>query len=154
VAESRTGWWGDVRSLGVFGRSWALGVFLFSGARALVAWPTLGRYGVDPWVFLVIDIVTAVPYGVGQAVTVKILRDGSRSPADAAGWAVVVGLMFMAPYAYIFLASGDMPLYAYAGVILWMAVFGVLAALRMRRQISSDRRSNSPPTDGGRRNAA
>lgn len=116
-----------------------MGIFLFSAARALVAWPTLGRYGVNPWVFLAIDIVTALPYGVGQAVTVKILRNRSRPPTDAVGWAALVAAMFLAPYVYILVASGDMPLYAYLGVILWMLVFGVLAAVRMRRQVRQDR---------------
>ena len=33
------------------GRAWAVGVVLFSVARALLTWPTLSTYGVDPWVF-------------------------------------------------------------------------------------------------------
>ena len=133
------GWWNDIRSLGVFGRAWSVGIVLFSAARALVAWPALGRYGVDPWLFLAIDLITAVPYGVAQAVTVKILRDPTRPAGHAAGWATVVGAAFLAPYIYIFAASGSMPAYAYLGVLLWMLVFGVLAVLRMRKQVRAPR---------------
>ncbi|MFZ4519502.1 MAG: hypothetical protein ACOYOP_14010 [Microthrixaceae bacterium] len=139
-------WWNDIRSLGVFGRAWSVGILLFSAARALIAWPTLGRYGVDPWLFLAIDIVTALPYGVAQAVTVKILRDPSRPAGHAAGWATVVGVAFLAPYVYIFVASGSMPVYAYLGVLLWMALFGVLAVLRMRKQVRAT--ENEPRTEG------
>jgi len=137
VARHESGWRNDIRSLGMFGRSWAVGIIVFSAARALIAWPTLGRYGVDPWAFLAVDLLTAPPYGIGQAVTVKILRDRTRAPRDALGWAAVVVASFLAPYVYIFLASGSMPAYATAGVLVWMALFGVLAALRIRSQVRS-----------------
>jgi len=131
-------WLSDVRSLGVLGRAWTVGVFLFSAARALIAWPALGRYGVNPWIFLAIDIATAAPYGLSQALTVKILRDRDRKPTDSLGWGAVVVVTFLMPYAYIFLASGSMSMVATAGVIAWMAVFGLLAAYRMRRQVNDN----------------
>jgi hypothetical protein len=150
VASEQGGMWQEVRSLGVFGRAWVVGILLFSVARALIAWPTLGRYGVNPWTFLLLDIVTALPYGVGQAVTVKILRSPDRSARAAAGWALVVTASFLAPYVYIFLASGSMPGLAYAGVLAWMVLFGVLAVVRMRRQVRNplgEPSSDVVPTD-------
>ena len=138
MQEQRSrGVWSEIRSLGGFGRAWAVGIFLFSAARALIAWPTLGRYGVDPWLFLAIDLVTALPYGIAQALTVKILRDRSRPPGDSVPWAVVVVVMFVLPYVYIFVSSGSMPLLATVGVVAWMVLFGALAGLRMRRQIKA-----------------
>ena len=149
MANERGGTWSDIRSLGVFGRAWSLGILLFSLARALIAWPTLGRYGVDPWLFLAIDIVTALPYGLGQAITVKILRDRERSPRDAAFWAIVVAVSFLAPYIYIFIASGSMPLLAYLGVLAWMIVFGTLAVIRIRRQVHATGTELVPPHGTG-----
>ena len=138
------GWISDVRSLGMFGRAWAVGVIVFSVARALIAWPSLGRYGVNPWTFLAIDVITAPPYGVAQAVTVKILRDPGRPPRNAVAWATVVVAMFLAPYIYIILASDEqMPLLAYIGVAAWAVLFGTLAILRMRKQIKA---SEQPTT--------
>ncbi len=144
TSVSRT--WSEVRSLGVFGRAWVVGIVLFSVARALIAWPTLGRYGVNPWAFLALDIITAPPYGIGQAVAVKVLRDDSRPARDAVGWGIIVILAFLAPYIYIFWASGSssMSPIAYALVVLWMLVFGVLAVLRIRRQVRAPR---DPQTD-------
>lgn len=134
--QERGGLIRDLRSLGVFGRAWAIGVVLFSIARALLTWPALSTYGVNPWIFLAIDVVTAPPYGVGQALTVKILRDPTRHARDALGWAVLVILMFLAPYAYILAASGErLPLAAYVLVGLWALVFAVLTIVRMRKQI-------------------
>lgn len=144
---TQTATWHEIRSLGVFGRAWAVGIILFSLARALIAWPTLGEYGVNPWWFLFIDIVTAPPYGVAQAVTVKMLRDPNRRTLDAVPWGLTVAVMFFAPYVFIFVASHvadtpqPMPTIAYVGVVLWMLVFGVLAVLRMRRQVREGRPS-------------
>ena len=135
AGSERRGTWNDIRSLGVLGRAWAIGIVLFSVARALIAWPTLGRYGVDPVTFLVLDIVTALPYGVGQALTVKILRDRTRPPRQALPWALIVTASFLAPYIYIFVASGSMPVLAYLGVLAWMALFGILAVIRINRQV-------------------
>jgi len=135
----RPGWIGEIRSLGRLGRSWAVGVVVFSAARALLAWPTLGRYGVDPWTFLAIDLVTAPPYGVAQAVTVKILCRTDRTWRDAAGWAAVVVAAFLAPYAYIFAASGSLPTGAVVGVLVWMVVFGAVALWRTVRQVRAGR---------------
>ena len=135
---TRKGWIADVRSLGILGRAWAIGVVLFSVGRALITWPTLSTYGVNPWVFLAIDVVTAPPYGIAQALTVKILRDRTRPPRDALIWAVIVVVMFLAPYIYIIAASEEqMPLIAYLLVAAWAVVFGTLAVLRMRKQIKA-----------------
>jgi len=125
----------EISSLGGFGRAWAIGIILFSAARALLAWPTLGRYGVNPWLFLCIDLLTAAPYGISQAVTVKILRERSRPPRDAIPWSIMVVAMFLAPYVYIFFASGEMPVLAYAGITAWIVLFAALAIARMVRQV-------------------
>ena len=125
----------EITSLGGFGRAWSVGIILFSATRALLAWPALGRYGVNPWLFLGLDLLTAPPYGISQAVTVKILRDPTRPPRDAFGWGTVVVAMFLAPYAYIFLVSGEMPVLAYAGLLAWIVLFGSLAVFRMVRQV-------------------
>lgn len=153
----RTGTWDEIRSLGLFGRAWAVGIVAFSAARALIAWPTLGNYGVNPWWFLAIDLVTAPPYGIAQAITVKILRSADRTLRDAVPWALVVAVMFFAPYAFIFVASHladtpqPMPLIAYLGVIAWMVLFGVLAVLRMRRQVREPVGDGQRPRDPGGR---
>lgn len=47
--------------------------------------------------------------------------------------------MFLAPYIYILMASGErMPLAAYVLVALWALLFGTLAIVRMRKQVLAD----------------
>jgi hypothetical protein len=124
----------DEQRVGWIGRAWILGVFAFSVARALVVWPTLGDFGVNPWIFLVIDVVTAFPYAYGQVRVVNGARAGDWR--DVQIWAFVTFVMFIAPYAYIVGAgSGEMPLLAWIIIGVLATFFGVASVMRIMRQI-------------------
>jgi hypothetical protein len=41
----------------------------------------------------------------------------------------------VAPYGYLLASAGKLPGYVVAGVLVWMAVFGALAAMRMAREV-------------------
>lgn len=130
--------------VGWFGRAWIVGVFAFSVARALVAWPTLSQYGVNPWVFLAIDVVTAFPYALGQVKVVNGFR--YRQYGVVQLWALVVAVTFLAPYIYIVLAGQErIPSLVYLVIALLAAVFGAASVLRMRNQY----RSAVPQTHSG-----
>lgn len=124
----------DEHRVGWVGKAWIVGVFGFSLARALVVWPTLGDYGVNPWIFLLIDIGTAWPYAYGQVRVVKGARQGDWRSVQF--WALITLICFIAPYAYIVGAgSGDMPLIAWIIIGALMVVFGVASVVRILRQI-------------------
>lgn len=120
--------------LGVLGQVWTIGVVGFCIARAAVVWPLLRRYGVNPWWFLAIDIGTAPLYGIGQAMGVKLIRDEARPVRDALPWIVMLLVGFVAPYAYLLVAAGQLPAYVVVGVGLWVAVFGAFALRRLVRE--------------------
>lgn len=124
----------DKQSVGWVGKAWILGVFGFSVARALVVWPTLGDRGVNPWIFLIIDVVTAWPYAYGQVRVVKDARSGDWRGVQL--WAVITFLAFIAPYAYI-ISAGSGELGAFAWIIIGVLVvfFGVASVIRIVRQI-------------------
>lgn len=125
----------ELRSLGSLGKMWIVTVVVFCALRAVIVWPTLTKYGVNPWWFLALDVGTAPTYGVGQAMGVKILRNERRCMRDAMPWIAMVLVSFLAPYLYLLASAGHLPLYVVAGVLLWMAVFGALGAYRMAREI-------------------
>ena len=125
----------EVRNLGVVGQAWTVGVVVLCALRAVVVWPMLARYGVNPWWFLVLDVGTAPFYGLGQAMGVKILRDESRPLRAAMPWIGMVLFSFLAPYLYVLRSAGSLPWYVVYGVIAWMAVFGSLTARRMLRDV-------------------
>lgn len=124
-------------TVGWFGWAWVAGVSAFAIARALIAWPTLGRYGVNPWVFLALDVGTAPPYAYGQVKLVKSIL--KRAHAQTQFWTVVVLVSFLAPYIYVFVAgSGELPAIGYAIVAVLAGVFGAASIARFRRTLRSE----------------
>jgi hypothetical protein len=124
----------DDHKVGWLGKTWIVGVFGFSVFRALLVWPTLGDKGVNPWLFLIIDVVTAWPYAYGQVRVINEAR--ARDWSGVRIWAAIVMLAFLAPYAYIAGAgSGEMPLIAWIVIGALMAVFGTASVVRILRQI-------------------
>lgn len=125
----------ELRELGLVGQMWTLTVVVFCVARAVVVWPVLQSHNVNPWWFLLIDVGTAPFYGLGQAMGVKLMRDDRRPMRDALPWVAMLFVSFVAPYGYLLASAGSLPGYVIAGVVVWMAVFGALAAMRMAREV-------------------
>lgn len=125
----------ELQELGLLGQAWTVTVILFCVLRAVVVWPVLQDHGVNPWWFLLLDVGTAPFYGLGQAMGVKIMRDERRPMRDAVPWIAMLFVSFVAPYAYLLASAGSLPAYVVYGVIVWMLVFGGLAAHRMAREV-------------------
>ena len=136
---------GELHELGAVGKAWTVTVVIFCIARAVVVWPTLRKYGVNPWWFLVLDVGTAPTYGLGQAMGVKLLRDDRHPVRDAMPWVAMVIVSFLAPYLYLLFSAGHLPIYVIAGVVLWMLVFGGLSAYRMHQEVNTVRVVPPPP---------
>jgi hypothetical protein len=119
-------------TLGKYGRAWVVGVVLYAIARAAIVWPTLGTYGVNPLVFLVIDVATAWPYAVGQVRIIQGIR--ARAWHQIQVWSLIALASFVAPYAYIVGAgSGELPVLAYlviAALVLMLAAASVARIVR------------------------
>jgi|GEM_PF-1043888 len=72
-------------------------------ARAgVIPGTNLDEHGVNPWVFLGIDIATIPPYVRG----LRIVGSQHSSRLKAAGGAALAGSAFMAPYGYMFAEAG------------------------------------------------
>jgi hypothetical protein len=104
--------------------SWVVTIVLFTLARLVVAAETLRDYGLNIWVFGVIDLVTAIPYAVGVAKVVEAFID--RRPRSASTWAIVACVSFLAPYLYILWVGKDVefPVIVYIVLGLLIAIFG------------------------------
>jgi hypothetical protein len=129
---------GELRELGLLGQVWTITVVVFCIARAAMVWPVLLAHDVNPWWFLAIDVGTSPTYGLGQAMGVKIVRDPRRPLKDALPWIAMLFVSFVAPYAYLLASAGHLPSYVIGGVVVWMVVFGGLAAFRMVRECRVD----------------
>lgn len=119
--------------MGRLGRLWILALCGYSLLRALLAWPLLVHYGVNPAVFLVLDVATAYPLALGQVRIVGGFR--GRDYAAVQGWSVVAGGAFLLPYAYLLVAGhARMPVEMTGGVVALVSVLAAASVLRVRRE--------------------
>lgn len=130
--------------VGKLGTAWIVGVVAYAILRALIVWPTLGDYGVDPWIFLIIDVGTAWPYAYGQLQVIREARRGEWRSVQI--WALITLASFIAPYAYIVGAgSGEMPLLAWIVIGVLVAFLGLASVVRIVRQVRQPV-ATTPPT--------
>jgi hypothetical protein len=119
--------------------SWVVTIVLFTLARCLVAREALQRYGLNIWVFMAIDLVTALPYAIGVAKVVTSIID--RDSSAASFWALVAGASFLAPYGYIAWAGrgASFPPVVYVVLGVMIVLFGANAVRSVRRSVRNAR---------------
>ena len=120
-------------------RSWIAGVVLFTVARFAVAYSTLERYGMNMWLFGLIDLATALPYGIATARLVGAIVD--RQLQGAARWGVIASASFLAPYLYVAWAGRDvgLPTVVYVVLAILVVCFGANAILGVGRRVRQTR---------------
>ena len=119
-------------SVGRAGAAWIAVLCGYSLLRAVLAWPLLRHYGINPSAFLVLDVGTAYPLGVAQ---VRIVQGfAARDYAALQVWGGVAGVSFVTPYAYLLVAGGHaMPAYVKAGLVAVVALIATASVLRIRQ---------------------
>ena len=133
----------DDAAVGRLGRLWILALCGYSLLRAMLAWPILVRYGINPAVFLVLDVVTAYPLALAQVRIVSGFQE--RDYANVQFWAGVAAASFLTPYLYLFLAGhAEMPGYAVACLAALVGVMAAASVMRLRQQCAGVRGLGAP----------
>lgn len=100
--------------------------------RVLVVNASLSAYGVNPWVFLVIDGVAGVAYVLGVEQLIVALNPKTKAPWwRSFMWAAATAVAFAMPYLYIFMSSQELPL-AFTiglGVLILLLLANALVAI-------------------------
>ena len=87
--------------------TWAAVVVIWSLVRAIIVWAAVGDYGLNPWIYLVIDLCSAsVDAFTTPRMVLRFIDDHFRK---AAGWALVSLGAFIVPDIYIFVGSRTLP---------------------------------------------
>ena len=110
-------------------RTWAGLVIVWSLIRTLIVWTVVGDYGLNPWIYLVIDLCCASVDAFTTPRTVLAFIDDRYR--RAAFWGLLSLIAFIIPDVYIFLGTRTLPkriiiaICAIIGLTLVMAVAGV-----------------------------
>ena len=119
--------------------TWALFVIGWSIIRTLIVWAAVGDYGLNPWLYLVLDLVSAsIDAFSTPRMVIRFVDDQYRK---ALQWALVSLAAFVMPDIYIFAGTRTLPrkliaiIVAVITVTLLAAVIAVLRKVRKGREV-------------------
>jgi hypothetical protein len=112
-----------------FEKMWFWVTVAYSVVRIATAWLFLRQFGVNPWVFGVIEIISSVIYGKASSLLAGAMVDGDRRVVRRTAVLTVGG--FVAPDVYIVASGNGVP----TSVFLVMAVLAVVSIWAFVRSI-------------------
>ena len=113
-------------------------MLVYSLFRAVLVSETLSEYGIRPWLFLMLDVGSALPLAWGQLRLVQALR--ARNPGAVQRSLAVVIVAFSLPYLYLLLGAGKpLPQVAYWIIGTLFAGMGVSSVWRIRQEARRSR---------------
>ena len=133
---------------------WALVVIVWSLLRTLIVWAAVGDYGLNPWIYLAIDLVSASTDAITTPRMVLSFVDANYR--RAAEWAVISLVAFLVPDIYIFLGTRQLPrslVLVIVAIIAVTFVGGVLAVVRKVKAATREREAAAAADEGSARPA-
>jgi len=125
-------------------RVWASTIVLYTFVATFVVWKTLGKYGVNPIGFFVVDLITSWLYGISTARLVVAIFKKHRPGVRKYG--LYSALNFAIPDVYIVGMARHVPRDVYlalAGVISILASFSVVGVLQQIKDGKQDEENHS-----------
>ncbi len=120
-------------------RIWASTIVLYTFAATFIVWKALHKYGVNPYLFFIFDLITSWFYGVASARLVVAIIQKRWSETQKWGWLSAIN--FMLPQIYILVSARHVPrdvyliIYGVIGVLVVFALVGIGGQIRgMRRE--------------------
>ena len=119
-------------------RIWASTIVLYTFVATFVVWKALHKYGVNPYIFFVIDLITSWIYGIASARLVVAVIKRHWSQTQKWGW--ISAINFMLPQVYILLSASRVPrdvyliIYSVIGVLVAFAVIGIGSQIRAAKK--------------------
>jgi hypothetical protein len=115
-------------------RTWAGIVILWAVIRTVVVWAAVGDYGLNPWIYLGIDLVSACIDAITTPRMVLAFIDDQY--LAAVKWAFISLVAFIIPDLYIFLGTRELPtriIVIVAIIISLTLTVGVVSVVRKVR---------------------
>ena len=120
--------------------TWAGMVLAWSFIRTLLVWAAVGDYGLNPWIYLAIDLFSAVTDAITTPRMVLSFID--ERYRQAFGWGMIALVAFMIPDVYIFLGTRHLPtnlIIIICSVIGVTLIIGIVSVVRRIHKGRSER---------------
>ncbi|MCY7299785.1 MAG: hypothetical protein LH616_11305 [Ilumatobacteraceae bacterium] len=121
-------------------RTWAGIVVVWSLIRTLIVWAAVGEYGLNPWIYLSLDLGAAIVDAVTTPRMVIAFIDDHFKQAFK--WAVISVVAFIIPDVYIFLGTRTLPLRIIVALCLIIGLtltVGIISVIRKIRKGRTER---------------
>jgi len=122
-------------------RVWIVASIAYGGLRTALVWRFLHQYGVNVWVFGVIEIFASAAYGLSSARVVTHLL--ARHRLQLRRWGVLALVSYAAPDVYVFASAGTLPGSYFDVLIGIVLVTAVVTAIGIVGQVRKGRTSLS-----------
>jgi uncharacterized membrane protein YhaH (DUF805 family) len=119
-------------------RIWTSTILLYTFGATFIVWKALHKYGVNPYIFFVVDLITSWFYGLATARLVTAIIHKRWSETQKWGWLSAVN--FVLPQVYILVAARHVPrdvyliIYGVIGVLMALAIIGIVSQIRATRK--------------------
>ena len=123
-------------------RTWAGIVVAWAGIRTIIVWAALHEYGINPWIYLAIDLASAITDAVTTPRMVLDFIDDRFK--QALRWAMVSLAAFIIPDLYIFLGTKTLPKRIIVALCLIIAVTLTIGVIAVMRKIRAGRAARRP----------
>ncbi|MEY4339220.1 MAG: hypothetical protein RLZ14_1070 [Actinomycetota bacterium] len=118
-------------------RTWAAVVVAWSLIRTLIVWAAVGDYGLNPWIYLAIDLASA---SVDAVTTPRMVLSFIDNHYRAAlKWATISLVVFIIPDLYIFLGTRELPRRVIVVVLLIIVATLVVGVVGVVRKVQAGR---------------
>jgi len=121
-------------------RTWAGIVVVWSLIRTLIVWAAVGEYGLNPWIYLSLDLGAAIVDAITTPRMVIAFIDDHFKQAFK--WAVISLVVFIIPDVYIFLGTRTLPLRIIVALCLIIGLtltLGIISVIRKIRKGRTER---------------
>jgi len=121
-------------------RTWAGIVVVWSLIRTLIVWAAVGDYGLNPWIYLSLDLGAAIVDAMTTPRMVIAFIDDHFKQAFK--WAVISLVAFIIPDVYIFLGTRTLPMRIIVALCLIIGLtltVGIISVIRKIRKGRTER---------------
>ena len=129
------------RRIKLWERLWASTILIYTLVATYFVWKTMAQYGVNWFLFFIIDAITSWTYGIATARIVVAFIDKKRRALSK--WVWVAGISFILPQLYILATARHVPRNDYltiAIIISGLALFALFSlASEVRKAIARKR---------------
>ena len=127
-------------------RTWAGIVVVWSLIRTVIVWAAVGDYGLNPWIYLGLDLVSAVIDALSTPRMVLSFIDNHMR--QAIRWALISLGVFIVPDLYIFLGTRELPTRIIVIIVVIISTTSSIAILGVVRKIRAGRRLKAAEIQG------